>query len=139
MDLGSFLTGAGSVVVIWTGAAALFGWRALRRAPRVTVERDVPVASRTNPPDRYHVWGADSRKRYVVIRVENMASKPFLFLRGKIERDGADPIRLVTRNEGVELLPREATHFHFESEQMGDLHGARLTIYSHGWCGFRKF
>jgi hypothetical protein len=86
------------------------------------------------PPDRYLVWGGDRNKRYAVIKIKNCSSKPFLFLRGKLEIPGKGyPIVLSKKNEGATLEPKEGTHFVREVDEVGDLRGARLTITSHGF------
>jgi len=128
------LGGIAAVIAIIGGAIGVFRWRSARRHPRVTVERGVPVTERTNPPDRYHVWGGSRNKRYTLVRLENRSTKPFHFLRAKLEAPGGQhPRWWSVKNEGVELVPREATHWQLDEDEMGDLRGAKLTVYSHGF------
>jgi hypothetical protein len=134
VDVNAYLGGVASGVAIFGAVVGVWRWRTSRLAPRVTVERGVKVTERVNPPDRYHVWGGNRLKEYVLIRIENPASKPFWFLRGKLEVPGKEyPRWLTIKNEGVPLEPKEATHFQFEMDEVGDLRGATLTISSHGF------
>lgn len=134
IDLNAYLGGVASGIAIVAALIGVWRWRASRLAPRVTVERDVPVTERVNPPDRYHVWGGNRLKKYTLIRIENPASKQFWFLRAKLEIRGKEHPRWLTiKNEGVPLESKEATHFQFEQEEVGDLRGATVTISSHGF------
>ena len=133
-DWPSYLGGIASGVAIIGAAVGFFRWRATQRRPRVTVERGVAVTERTNPPDRYHVWGGNRNRRYTLVKLQNLSTKPFQFLRAKLEVPGAEfPRWWSIKNEGVELVPREATHWQLDEEEIGDLRGAKLTVYSHGF------
>jgi hypothetical protein len=101
---------------------------------RITLERDVEIGKRTPPPDRHLVWGGSRLKTYYLLGIQNTSTKPFRFMRAKLEAEGLQyPRWLSKKTDGVELAPKEPTHFLLAMEEVGELKGATLTVESLGW------
>jgi len=105
-----------------------------RPSLKISLERDVNIDTRTPPPDRHLVWGGSRLKKYYLLGIQNVSTKPFRFMRAKLEAAHLTyPRWLSKQNDGVELAPREPTHFLLEMDEIGELAGATLTVESLGW------
>ncbi len=102
---------------------------------RVTVKRNVSVDDQA-PADRYLMWGGNRTKKYILLGIQNTSTKPSVFMRATLEKTKLPYRRpLSKKNDGVELLPRETTHFLLEEDEVGDLVGASVVVEA---VGYRK-
>jgi hypothetical protein len=130
---------AGLLATIVFGLPAFWTWIENRLPPRITVRLDLDPEEMI-APDRHNGWGRNSNKRYAVVRIENRRGVPFPITGGRLDSSAMPhPVWFQATNAPRVLEPKEATHYHFEMEQLGDPAKASFTLMSCGWSRTYRF
>jgi hypothetical protein len=121
------------------GLPAFWQWIENRLPPKVTVRLDLGAEEMVSP-DRHNSWGRSMNKRYAVIRIQNRRGIPFPITGGRLNSPVFEhPVWFQATNTPRVLDPKEATHYHFEMEQIGEPTMASFTLMSHGWRRTYRF
>lgn len=124
---------AAILATIVFGLPTFWQWVENRLPPKITIRLNVG-SEEMIAPDRHNAWGRSANKRYAVIRVQNRRGLQFPITGGRLDSSAFQhPVWFQATNMPRVLEPKEATHYHFEMDQIGDPARASVTLMSHGW------